>query len=261
MDLSEYINHLQSEGRYSFTKVELMDHLDLGESTLRKALWRLDQKNRIRMIRRGFYIIIPLEYSRTAIIPAEWFISDLMKFLELPYYVGLLSAAVIHGASHQQPQEFQVVIPKTERDILIGGMKIRFFKKANMLSSQIVGKKTPTGYMHVSTPSVTAIDLVAYANRVGGLDRILTVLQELSETMTPDSLVEAVKGEKHISHVQRLGWLLEQAGQNDLLSVLTSWISKKNPKRTPLDPALPRKGFPRNRQWNVIINTDVQGEL
>jgi len=38
-----------------------------------------------------------------------------MAAMELPYHVGLLSAAGHHGASHQQPQEFQVV---TDRSIL-----------------------------------------------------------------------------------------------------------------------------------------------
>lgn len=260
-DLPEFVDHLQSEGKYSFSKTEAQAALDLDEGALRKALWRLEDKKRIRMVKRGFYVIVPLEYSRTAIIPADWFIADLMKFLDQPYYVGLLSAAAMHGAAHQQPQEFHVVVPKPERDIRIDGLQIRFFKKAGMQSSPVEEAKTSTGYMRTSNPAVTAIDLVAYAGRVGGLDRVLTVLQELSEKITPDMLVEAANKENQLSYVQRLGWLLEQAGMGGLVSKLADWISKKKPQRTPLDPAQPRKGFPRNSRWNVVINAEVEGEL
>jgi predicted transcriptional regulator of viral defense system len=69
------------------------------------------------LIREGFYVIVPLEYASSGILPPEWFIDELMKFLRQPYYVGLLSAAAIHGAAHQQPQEFHVVIPEALRSI------------------------------------------------------------------------------------------------------------------------------------------------
>lgn len=112
-----------------------------------------------------------------------------MKFVQQPYYVGLPSAAAIHGAAHQQPQEFHVVIPQALRSIKVGSLQIRFFKKASMKSSATEEVKTQTGYIKVSNLAVTAIDLVAYASRVGGLDRVLTVLKELSEKITPDMLL------------------------------------------------------------------------
>ena len=260
-DLPEYVDHLQGQGRYSFSSLEAKHAMKASSGALRKALWRLEEKKRIRKARRGFYVIVPLEYSRTRILPAEWFIADLMKYLNQPYYVGLLSAATIHGASHQQPQEFQVVVPEAERDILIEGLRIRFFKKANMKASPATKSKTPTGYMRISDPAVTAIDLVAYADRVGGLDRVATVLQELSEKITPDMLVDASDRERCIAYIQRLGWLLERLQQSDLVARLSDWISKKHPSRTLLDPASPRKGFRRDARWNVVANTLVESDI
>lgn len=206
-------------------------------------------------------MIIPLEYGSTGLLPPEWFIADLMDFIQRPYYVGLLSAAAIHGAAHQQPQEFHVVVPQPQRSIRIIGLRLQFFKKSNMESSSVQESKTPTGYMRVSNPAVTAIDLVAYAGRIGGLDRVLTVLQELSEKLTPEMLVEAAKKEKRLSYVQRLGWLLQKAGQNGLVGRLAEWISAQKPRETPLDPSLPKKGFSRDPRWKVIVNTEVEGEL
>ena len=260
-DLPEYVDHLQSQGRYSFSSREAKQAMRANSGALRKALWRLEEKKRVRKARRGFYVIVPLEYSRTRILPAEWFIADLMKYLKQPYYVGLLSAATIHGASHQQPQEFQVVVPEAQREIRIEGLRIGFIKKANMKVSSTIRAKTPTGYMRISDPAVTAIDLVAYASRVGGLDRVTTVLQELSEKLTPDMLVDASEREGCIAYIQRLGWLLERLQKSDLVAGLSDWIAKKQPSRTLLDPAGPRKGFPRNVRWNVVANTPVESDI
>ena len=174
-------------------------------------------------------------------------------------FVGLLSAAAIHGASHQQPQEFQVVVPEPMRAIRAGRVTIRFYTKAALRSSSVVEVKTSTGYMRVSDPAATAIDLVAYADRVGGLDRVLTVLQELSEKITPDMLLDAAKKEKQLAFAQRLGWLLEEAGHSGLVEQLSDWMTKRKPRETPLDPSLPRKGFPRDPRWKVIVNADVEG--
>ena len=48
--------------------------------------------------------------------------------------------------------------------------------------------KTQTGYINVSCPELTAVDLVENEKSVGGLNRVCTVLNELAETMNLDSL-------------------------------------------------------------------------
>lgn len=259
--LGDFVNNLQQKGRYTFTKPELKKAIGESDAVLKVSLWRLAKKRRIALIREGFYVVIPLEYASSGILPPEWFIDDLMKFIRQPYYVGLLSAAAIHGAAHQQPQEFHVVIPAALRIIRVGSLQIRFFKKAGMKSSSTELSKTQTGYIKVSNPSVTAIDLVAYAPRVGGLDRVLTVLQELSEKLAPDMLLQAAKAERKIAYIQRLGWLLEKAGRDELVENLAQWIKLQKPRETPLNPSLERKGFSRDSKWKVIVNAEVEGEL
>src|SRR5271157_6543085 len=45
-------------------------------------------------------------------LPPSWYVDDLMRHEGRPYYVGLLRAAELHGASHQAVMEFQVVTNK-----------------------------------------------------------------------------------------------------------------------------------------------------
>lgn len=52
---------------------------------------------------------MPPQYASKGILPAAMFIDGLMKSLDRKYYVALLNAAALHGASHQQPQEYFIV--------------------------------------------------------------------------------------------------------------------------------------------------------
>jgi predicted transcriptional regulator of viral defense system len=78
-------------------------------------------------------------------LPAEWFITDLMAYLEQPYYVGLLSAASLHGSAHQQPQQFQIVTTTAQREVRKKGLTIRFFFKTNFNATPVTKIKVQTG--------------------------------------------------------------------------------------------------------------------
>jgi predicted transcriptional regulator of viral defense system len=228
--VADYVADLQSKGKYTFTRDEAQKALSLSGLALKKSLERLSKKKSIVLVHRGFYVIVPLEYRARGILPPEWFIRDLMQFMKLDYYVGLLSAAAIPGAAHQQLQEFHVVIPRFQRDIRIGSLSIRFFKKAHLLSTPVFETKTSTGFVRVSDPGSTAIDLVAYEARIGGLSRVVTVLQELTESLKADAIVRAAAAEKSIAPVQRLGYLLEKIVHGKLTSPLEEWVSSHHPR-------------------------------
>ena len=259
--LSDFVDYLQTTGRYTFTRGEAKEALGVSDLALKRALGRLFKKGRVVMIEREFYISVPLEYQAAGVLPASWFIEDLMSFTGWPYYVGLLSAAAMHGAAHQQPQEFHVITERPKRDIELADLRIRFFRKSEMERTPVVQVKTETGFIRVSNPPATAIDLVRYEARIGGINRTVTVLQELAEIIKGRELLEAAKLEKKLAHIQRLGYLLEKIGRGDITSSLSRWIAFRRPSKVALKPTLPQKGFPRDRRWNVIANIEVEGEL
>ena len=108
-DLSSWIESRQSQGLYFFTREEALKALKRSEAAFKQAAARLYRKRRIARIHGGFFIIIPFEYAATGMLPAEWFIDGLMSYISQPFYVGLMSAVALHGAAHQQPQQFHVV--------------------------------------------------------------------------------------------------------------------------------------------------------
>ena len=260
-DLPSWVDSRQEQGLYFFTREEAIQSLQCTEIAFMKAAARLAKKNRILRIRSGFFIIIPLEYRSSGILPAEWFIADLMAYLEQPYYVGLLSAASLQGAAHQQPQQFQVVTTTPQREVRKKGLAIRFFFKTNFKATRATPIKVQTGHILVSSPEATALDLIRYTRSIGGLDRVMTVLQELGESMDTAKLVDAVKAEGTLVCAQRLGWLLEKSGYAALVKELAGFIGDKNPPFTKLVPSLPATDSQRDTRWRLLINTDVEGDL
>ncbi len=104
-----YVERLLARGRHTFTRDEAETALESSTVAAYHSLRRLQKAGWLVMPRRGFYLIVDPEYRELGALPPAAWIDDLMTFHGTPYYVGLLSAASLHGAAHQQPMEFQVV--------------------------------------------------------------------------------------------------------------------------------------------------------
>lgn len=257
--VKELIDRFQTRGRYSFEKKELLAERNISPGTLKKALSRLEGKGRIVMIRRGFYVIVPLEYMESGILPASWFIHRLMEFFKFPYYVGLLSAAALEGAAHQQPQQFQVVTEKQVRPIIVKGLSIKFFlKKEFPCRDELKKIKTRTGYIWVSQPELTAVDLLRYCGPSGGINHVSTVLSELGGKIRATRLVRMVKKEKNLVYIQRLGFILEHTGHEEKIVKLSQWIQKKKTGQVLLDPGRPKGDAVFDNKWSIFVNRKLE---
>jgi predicted transcriptional regulator of viral defense system len=257
-DLSDFVDRLQASGRYTFHREEARSALGVSDTALQSAARRLAAKGRICAPRRGFYVIVPVEYSQPGAPPPSWFIDDLMKFHGHPYYVGLLSAAALHGAAHQQPQVFQVVTDTTLRPITVARTRIRFFLKWHIANTPTTEVKTETGAMRVSTPEATALDLVRYVGSAGQLGNVATVLSELSEKINPQRLVEAARTEVELSVVQRLGFLLGRFASPGVVAPLAEWLVSKRPRPVPLRPERKPRVTEKDSRWQILVNERVE---
>lgn len=254
-----YVEDLLSRGRYAFTRGEAERALRRSPPAVYMALHRLVKAQWLVMPRSGFYVIVDPQHRAAGTLPPEWFVHDLMKRLKRPYYVGLLSAAQIHGAAHHRPQEFQVVIPRrTVRPVRAGNVQFRFHGKGPFDASQTQDVKTPTGLMKVSTPETTAWDLARYFKAAGGLGNVVTVLSELAGNLDAKKLAATVKrhGERLVA--QRLGYLLVRAGRRSLTRDLARWVG--DAALRPLDPSEPSAGAAEDRPWHLLVNVDLEPE-
>ncbi len=258
--LESWIDGLQANGRYSFLRDEAASGSGLSAEAVSKALQRSAKSGRILKLKEYVYAIVPLEYRTAGAPPASWFIRDLMVAMKLPYYVGLLSAAALHGASHQQPQVFQVLTNRPVRPIPAGRTRIQFFASKYVADAAAMEIKTPTGSMRVSTPETTVVDLVRFAKAAGHLDHVATVISELSSSLDAKRLLAALGVVNDIPNAQRLGYLFDQMRHRKLSDPIHAWIERRIQRRQPLRPGQPTEGASENRRWHLLINSPIEVE-
>lgn len=255
-----YIADLAAKGRHQFTSEEARKALGVSADAAKLALNRLAHKTLVASPARGFYVIVPPEYRALGCLPAEQFIPALMERLGLAYYAGLLSAAQYHGAAHHRPQAFQVMLSKARRPLRCGRVRVAFVKRGRADEVPVQSVNTPRGRLLVSTPEATAVDLVGYPDRAGGLDLVATVLAELAESIEPGTLVAAAKTAP-VSWAQRLGYLLGRIGAADRTADLNRYVREEARQTVALLPGAGPADAPRDRDWKLLINAELDPEL
>lgn len=89
------------------------------------------------------------------------------------------------------------------------------------------------------------------------------VVVELADHMRPDALPQAA-ATAPIAWAQRLGYLLERAeapaGTMEL-SALKEYVRTNARESTPLLPGEPHENSPRDADWKLWINVDLEPEL
>lgn len=259
--LFSYASGLLAAGRGVFSADEAQKAIGISRGAFLDAAERLQKRGQLLRPRRGFYVVVPPQYAVAGAPPPEWYIDALMHHERRPYYVGLLAAAAAHGASHQAVMEFQVVTNKLLPDIEAGRTRIVFSFRRDMaaVSAGIEDRKTQSGYMKLSSPELTVLDLVRYPHSGAGLDNIVTVLFELAERLQPKKLASLSDAfEKAV--VQRLGHLLGRLGHPRIAEPMFAALSARgslawvelDPKQAG-DPDLSPPPSERDERWRVII--------
>ncbi|WP_186398839.1 type IV toxin-antitoxin system AbiEi family antitoxin [Stappia sp. P2PMeth1] len=183
------------------------------------------------------------------------------------YYVGLLKAAEIHGATHQAVMEHQALSDKQLPRLSAGRSTVAFYFRKDMeaVTEGIVEHKTDAGYIKMPGPELTALDLLRYPHAAGGIDHIATLLTDLGAKLNPPTLgfLATAYGR---NGVQRLGFLLDYLGSDgaarQLLRMLENttgitWTELDPPPRS-TDPDLVHPVTEKNRRWRMIVRRPVE---
>ena len=257
--LENFVNAIRAQGRYSFSREEVRSNFDLSDKALNQALYRYTVKGKIAMVRYGFYAIIPPEYSSYGMLPPNLFIDDLMKSLRKRYYVALFSAAAYHGAAHQQPMTYYVITEKPAlRNLKNKKLSLNFYVKKAWKDEEIAQKKTDAGYINVSSPELTALDLLTYDLSI---NRVFTVLEELVEAMKPSELARTAHNFPQTTSIQRLGYIIDkEIGRDKLAAVLKKEIRGRNLIPVPLLKGDKGSGE-LDTDWKIIKNVELESDL
>lgn len=256
-----FIRNLQANGRSSFNYDEAKHILNKSDIAVRAILRRLKKKGFIASPTSGFYVIIPPEYDSLGCRPPEQFIDALMKYLNIPYYVGLLSAAELYGSAHHRPQSFQVITKVNHRTIHCGKVEIKFIAKKEIEKFPVKTMKSSSGFFNVSTPEVTLFDLIQYCKQAGGLNYATSIIKDLLDKIQPALIKKSAALYMELSLIQRMGFLLDRVlKKKRLAGPLLKIVSKRALSVTPLVPSEPRKRAKIDKKWLVMINEILEVE-
>ena len=259
--LSSYVSGLLSAGQVVFTAEQAERALGIGHGAFLDAAERLQRREAVLNPRQGFYVVVPPQYASWGAPPPAWYIDALMGHEDQAYYVGLLKAAELHGATHQAVMEFQVVTAKRVPTIRAGRSLIAFYFRKDMkaVTAGVEDRKTDTGTMKISSAALTALDLVRYPQASGGIDIVATVLSDFGEKIDPEQLA-ALSAVVARPVVQRLGYLLDHLGHDSLTGPMLESLRARGAlpwteldRQEARDPDFAPEPRQRDLRWRIVV--------
>lgn len=261
--IASWIYDKPLRGNYTFTHNEVAQEFsDMSAGSIARALTREVSKGRIMSPLRGFYVIVPDEYVLRGAVPQPFYLDDMMQKLRRKYYVALLSAASYHGASHQVPLRFSVMIePPAMRDKKGEKYLTHYFSKSHIPEAYVERRQTRTGYINLSCPELTAVDLLTYQAKTGSVSRAATVLAELVEKMDFGRLGADFVKEVPVTSLQRLGYILDEVlDENEAAESVYGLLKGSGHvfQYVPLKTGKSSDGSQRNTKWKIIVNETIE---
>lgn len=263
MTVAAFVRQLQAEEVYAFSLEEVAANVSKSTIAIKREISRLVGKGEVVNLRKGFYLIIPPRYAAFRKLPIWLYSEKLFTYLERRYYLGLYTAAQLHGASHQQAQRDYLITEQPKQgDIKRNTFDIRFLTTVHWPEDNIMTRQSDAGIYQLSTPVLTFADLVHYHTKIGGLNRALSVLEELVDEIREEDAVAFIAWYDHRSTLQRAGFLLEEiVGNGWLTEIFFEAVQKGNYYPTLLSPAKNEKAGKAANRWKIHLNVKLDSDL
>jgi AbiEi antitoxin C-terminal domain len=259
--VERFLDQSQARGDFIISVDQLARTGQMTHLAVRRQLEHLSQRVQHLPGRPSAYLIVPPEHRARGAPPVAAWLDAYFRLRGQTYYVALLSAAALHGSSTQALQVTQVLTTKPTRPMDVGRLHVDFYVKAHLRQtplSVLAGMPAP---LAVSSPEATALDLIAFSHRIGGIRRATEVIADLKGVMSLVGLRTALRAETQTSVKQRLGYVLSILG----LDRMAEEVRRSLPKR--LAVALLRTQAPvahRARDvrqpWMVLDNVGLETE-
>lgn len=198
-----------------------------------------------------FYLIVTPEHRANGAPPVLTWIDAYFKHRHEPYYLGGMSAASEHGASNQALQVTQIVVSKARPDLLVGRITLRFLSKKELQETPTIEAAGAANPVRVSSPEATALDLIRYERRIGGMDYVIETINELAPKMTTSGMKLSLRQRHDTSVLQRAGLIFDRLGMNSMSQLVRKRLEGLALKQIELRPSFPAKPRVKPNSWLV----------
>jgi len=175
-----FVESMEAKGCLAFTLPELQAQTGLSEAKALSELQNLQPKVcRVPSVNHlvnssEFFVIVPDEFQRYGVPPLDYWLDAYFKHIEQPYYIGLLSAAAVHGVPRPHNAQVQIMTDRPTHSLVLGALELQFFVKMNMSSTDVTQVPNAHGPLMVSTPRATYADLLTHENQTHGTEQART---------------------------------------------------------------------------------------
>jgi len=247
--------HRQTNGIVTVEDAAMLLELDPKDTA--KILAALSNQGWVRRLRRGLYLLIPLEATSPEDWHADpWVVAD---YIFNPAYIAGWSACEHWGFTEQIFLDIAVFTNSSirERRITIDQTDFVLKKISRKLffGTQTVWRNNTR--INVSDPTRTVVDILDDPKWGGGMRHVTQILNTYldSEHYDGDRVIDYIIRIGNSSPAKRLGFIMEMRHEekSDLLEKLIPLITKGY---VLLDPTIPSKG-PYISHWNVRANLDI----
>ena len=259
--VARLLDSAQARGRLVVSVDELANACNLSAIAVKRQIAHLADRVVRLPGRPACYLIVPPEHRDRGAPPIDQWLGAYFRLRGEPYYIGLLSAAALHGSSQQAVLVTQVITSCSMRPIELGRVRIEGHVKAGVGATPLTELRLASP-MAVSSPEATALDLVAFNASVGGIVRAAQVIFGLLPAMDIAGLKKALAAETTTTTKQRLGYILETIGASKLARIVAANLPERT-ARILLQPwAVSTKDRPGAvLPWNVMDNINLSKEL
>ncbi|MFP4081909.1 MAG: type IV toxin-antitoxin system AbiEi family antitoxin [Candidatus Aminicenantes bacterium] len=249
------LSTLARENKNVFT---IRDAKNILDEEPKKILSDLIRKKWILSLKRGLYVIVPLNIGTKG---ADDFIVHnfvIASYLVKPYFITFWSALNYHGLSDQIPTTVFVATHKALKSLEILNSRFLFVKLAENKFIGIQDIEIEGQIIRIANVNKTIADCLDHPEHSGGIEEVAKAIYFNHEELDLTSIKKYALEMENGTIFKRLGYILEQS---DL------WGKYKNiysdieltagyPK---LDTLSRRKGK-YNDRWKLLVNVDINPE-
>ena len=147
-------------------------------------------------------------------------------------------------------------------DIKKSELQLRFFTTSKWPAKNIQEKKSDAGIFKISSPALTAVDLIHHQTKLGGVNRMLAILEELIEEISQNDVSELLTWYSHKSTLQRFGFLLEELqADSGLIKLVLEQLKLSKYYPALLTPKSGQKPGGVNNDWKIDVNIKLESDL
>ena len=219
-----------------------------------KILFNLSRKGWILRLKRGLYVLVPLEIGPKG--ADAYIIHDflIVPHLVNPYYIGYWSALNYYGFTDQIPRTTFVATLNPKKPLRILSSEFYFVKISSNKFFGLKKIRVEGEQINISNKEKTIADCLDHPEHAGGIEEVAKAIYFNHKEIDLEKVERYLIKMDNLTAIKRFGYILDVCKIK--YQIKTRRISKGY---SLFDPLSPKKGI-YNKKWMLIINKEINPE-